>query len=98
MEGGSNNWARHGAKALASRTGPLIAAVAVIAAALLFSACGGGESTAPAAVDAATTRFDPANFEANPARGANPYLPLVPGCRAFARARPWSAGARCPTR
>lgn len=49
-----------------------------LAGAAALSACGSGSSAAPEPAQASTKKLDPANF-GDPATGANPYLPLVPG-------------------
>ena len=53
------------------------AVAALIGASATGLACGGSKSKEPAQKPT-SARFDPANF-GNPARGANPYLPLRPG-------------------
>lgn len=52
-------------------------AVALLAGAAL-AGCAGKAATDASVEKAVTTKFDPANF-GDPARGANPYLPIRPG-------------------
>jgi hypothetical protein len=57
----------------------VVAAAWAVGAGALMAGCGGnGAAARPKPAAAAPTRFDPANF-GDPARGANAYLPVVPG-------------------
>ena len=72
-----------------------IAAAAAIGA-LLFSACGSAnEAPAPAPAKATAVKFDPANF-GDPARGANPYLPLIPGTQSVRQGSTRVGGRKVP--
>lgn len=64
-----------------SRPSPrALSVLAATALAAALAGCGGGQASAPtpAAAPVKPAGFDPASF-GDPARGANPYLPLTPG-------------------
>ncbi len=77
---------------------PKILATAALAAALgssvLVAACGGG-SNEPQAAPATEAAMDPANFS-DPARGANPYLPIVPGTQSVREGTTIVGGRQVP--
>jgi hypothetical protein len=59
---------------------PSLAVALALACAALVAGCGGGGAKQQAAPPPAKAdRFDPANFLANPARGANRWDPMTPG-------------------
>ena len=80
---------------LRQRARVAIALAAPILAATLLAACGGGGGSEPAPVKATAVKFDPANF-GDPARGANPYLPLTPGTQSVREGSTQVGGRRVP--
>lgn len=72
-------------------------AALALGAAVGLSACGGsaGGGEAAASLDVRATKVVPANF-GDPATGANPYLPLVPGSQGVRRGTTRVGGRRVP--
>lgn len=66
------------------------------AAAVAFAACGDSPGDPqPTPAKGSTVKFDPANF-GDPATGANPYLPLVPGTQSVREGSTRVGGRRVP--